>query len=118
MEAIVKPEIELSGDYLILKKSTYQNMLTTINDLRKNTVQSTDYWNMNELKSHLFKGHSINTAKAFINQFRDELDVKNGGFIDYATPVSGRSWFINAAKITAFFNSKIETGQYKLKGSD
>ncbi|QKS71939.1 DUF771 domain-containing protein [Paenalkalicoccus suaedae] len=59
------------------------------------------YWNMKDLEKRTGKSDPwIKENILYPTKFRQELDIKNGGFVYY--PVRGQTWSFQAKKMSKF----------------
>lgn len=88
--------INIPADYVLVKKSELE-------ELQQEQLSGV-YWSMEELERRVNKKHEwIKENILYPSMFREQLDVKNGGFV-YYPEVRGEKWSFHAVKMAKFLD--------------
>lgn len=91
--------VAIPDDYILVKKVDWEEMVER--------QLMGKQWNMKDLREAT-GGRDVNWLKEHIlYPYRDELDVKQGGFVRYPE-ASGVPWKFGAAKMSEWLESNLE----------
>ena len=95
-------EIIIPDDYILITKVEYE-------ELQRDRVVGR-YWTMKDLENHIGKKQVwIKENILYPTSFKEQLDVKVGGFV-YYPKVKGEKWSFHATKMAKF----LEDNFYKI----
>jgi phage pi2 protein 07 len=82
--------------YKLVHDTDYQDFLTW-----KNRI-SIEEWTLKEFSWHIWHQRGVTRAKNFLYSHRSDLDIANGGFIDYEHTHNG--WRIPSEQIQGYIS--------------